>query len=274
VQGYAYAAWNTGKKLADVFQEAAKAKHYGEKAGTLYKNFNEKFWDKKDGYYVLALDGDKQPCRIKASNMGQLLFTGIVPPERVKKVVSLLMGQKLFSGFGIRTVAQGEANYNPLSYHNGSIWPHDTALIAGGMGGTGHRREAAEVFEGMMVAAKKNDWRLPELFGGFQREKGLDPTAYPRACSPQAWAAAAPFQLLKAVVGLEVDAEKSEVKIDSSHWKPEWGTVRIKSLPVGDKAADIEFSSTGVKVIKADGIKFVTPSPAKKRSRALRPRQD
>jgi glycogen debranching enzyme len=206
--------------------------------------------------------------------MGQLLFTGIVPPERVDKIVSLLMDEKSFSGFGIRTVAQGEANYNPLSYHNGSIWPHDTALIAGGMGRTGHRTEAGRLFEGIMTAAKKNDWRLPELFGGFQREKGLGPTAYPRACSPQAWAAAAPFELLKAVLGLEIDGGNHEVRIDTGAWRPEWGTVRVKALPVGDKTADIEFSSEGLKIIKADGIKFIAPAAVKKKPGTLRPRQD
>lgn len=259
VQGYAYAAWTTGKKLASLFNETAKAKHYGEKSESLYKNFNKKFWDEKDGYYVLAIDGDKQPCNVKASNMGQLLFTGIVPPERVEKTVAMLMGEKFFTGFGIRTVAEGEARYNPLSYHNGSIWPHDTALIASGMGKTGHTDEAAKLFTGMMAVAKENGWRLPELFSGFQKEPGLGPTAYPHACSPQAWAAATPFMMLRAVLGLEVDAGKHTVRINTDHWREEWGTVKIKSLPVGDKTADIEISSTGVKVLKAPGVKFVLP---------------
>ena len=280
VQGYAYAAWNTGKKLAALFHEAAKAKRYGKKAETLYKNFNEKFWDKEDNYYVLALDGDKKPCRVKASNMGQLLFTGIVPPERAGKVVATLMDDKFFSGFGIRTLATGEARYNPLSYHNGTIWPHDTALIAAGMGQTGHAESAAKLFEGLMAAAKGNDWHLPELFGGFQREAGFGPTAYPHACNPHAWAAAAPFQLLQAVLGLEVDAGKREVKINPDHWRPEWGTLKIKSLPVGDKTADIEFSSAGFKVLRNQDIKFVlsgngkVAAAGKKQARQPRPRQN
>ena len=275
VQGYAYAAWNTGKKLAGLFQEAASAKRYGEKAKALYKNFNEKFWDEKGNYYVLALDGDKKPCQVKASNMGQLLFTGIVPPDRAEKIVSMLMDEKFFTGFGIRTLAEGEARYNPLSYHNGSIWPHDTALIAAGMGKTGHTDDAAKLFTGLMATAKANNWRLPELFGGFKKEEGLGPTAYPRACSPQAWAAAAPFQLLQAVLGLEVDAKKHEVKIDPNHWQKEWGTLRIKRLPVGDKTADIEISSGELKIISAKGIKFISPDTktAAKAARKKSPRQ-
>ncbi len=264
IQGYAYAAWNTGQKLAELFHEASQAKKYGDRADNLYKNFNDKFWNEKGEYYVLALDGDKKPCNVKASNMGQLLFTGIVPPERAEKVVSLLMSDKFFSGFGIRTVAEGEARYNPLSYHNGSIWPHDTALIAAGMGQTGHADEAGKLFAGMMAAAKENDWRLPELFGGFQEEKGFGPTAYPHACSPQAWAAAAPFQLLQAVLGLEVDAKKLEVKINPEHWRAEWGTLRIRNLPVGNKTADIELSPAGFKVLSNNDVKFVLSGTGKK----------
>ncbi len=268
LQGYAFAAWNTGKKLATLFNENAKAKHYGKKAAQLYKNFNKAFWNKKGSYYVLALDGDKQPCNVKASNMGELLFTGIIPPARAKKIVSMLMSKKFFSGFGIRTVAEGEARYNPFSYHNGSVWPHDTAMIASGMSQTGHADKAATLFAGMMAAAKENDGHLPELFSGIQKEEGFGPTAYPRACSPQAWAAAASFRMLQAVLGLEVDAEKGQLKINTDNWRPEWGTISIKQLPVGDKTADIEISSAGIKVLNSRGVKVISSGGKVKPQRA------
>ncbi|MBU6474770.1 MAG: amylo-alpha-1,6-glucosidase [Alphaproteobacteria bacterium] len=268
VQGYAYAAWNAGKALAAVFHEAARAKRYAARAKTLRRNFNEKFWNKKGQYYVLALDGDKKPCAVRASNMGQLLFTGIMPKARAKKVVAQLMGTDSFTGFGIRTLMQGEPRYNPLSYHNGSVWPHDTALIAAGMGRAGYAREAARLFEGMFAAARANGWRLPELFGGFAREEGMAPVAYPQACSPQAWAAAAPLQLLQAVLELDVDAGRRTVAINPRNWRAAWGTVRIDRLPVGDRTADIEIADGKLKVIRAGGVKFVTPQ--RKNSAATR----
>jgi glycogen debranching enzyme len=269
VQGYAYAAWNTGKKLAETFQEAAAAKHYGERAETLYKNFNDKFWDKEGQYYVSALDGEGKPCRVKASNMGQLLFTGIVPPDRAEKIVSMMMSDKFFSGFGIRTVADDEKRYNPLSYHNGSIWPHDTALIAAGMGKAGKTDESARLFSGLMLAAKANGWRLPELFGGFKRENEAGPVPYPHACSPQAWAAAAPFQLLQAVLGLEVNAASGEVKINAASWRPEWGTLKIKSLPVGEKAIDVEVSSGDVKILQGAALRLDTRKDISNKTNSL-----
>ncbi len=263
VQGYAYAAWKTGKKLADIFHDAAHAAHYAEKAKRLYRNFNKHFWNKDEKYYILARDGNGKPCAVKASNMGQLLFTGIVPKTREKNVSTHMMGEKFFSGYGIRTVATDAPRYNPLSYHNGSVWPHDTALIAAGLGQTGHTKQAARLFEGLFAAAKKSNWRMPELFGGFKRTPQFGPTPYPQACSPQAWAAAVPFQLLQAVLGLETDARSDTVKIDTRYWRPEWGTVTISRLPVGDKTADLEISAGQARVLKGSGIKIVTCGKSK-----------
>ena len=237
VQGYAYAAWKTGQRMAALFGDTGKASYYEAKAENLRQNFNEKFWDKKDGFYVLALDGDKEPCRIRASNMGHLLFTGIVHQERVKKVVDMLMEKSFSSGFGIRTVPEGEVTYNPQSYHNGAIWPHDTAMIQKGMGETGYTQEASQVFQDMFRAAEHYNWRLPELFSGFAREKDFGPTDYPRACAPQAWAAAVPFQGLQAMLGLKINAEQHEVRIDPNNWPCELGTLTIENLQVGDKTA-------------------------------------
>jgi glycogen debranching enzyme len=257
VQGYAYAAWKTGKRLAELFQDAAKAKHYAAKADRLYERFNEKFWDREKEFYILALDGDKKPCQVKASNMGQLLFTGIVPADRAEKIVSLLTDTKFFSGFGIRTVPEGETRYNPMSYHNGTVWPHDTALIARGMGQTGHTAEALALFKGLSNAAEKNGGRLPELFAGFAREEDFGPVAYPHACSPHAWAAAAAFQLLQAVLGLGVDAGRHEVRINAHNWPPEWGTLTIRNMPVGDKTATFEISPDGLTVLDGKDVDFV-----------------
>jgi glycogen debranching enzyme len=158
-----------------------------------------------------ALDGAKQPCRVRTSNAGQLLFTGIAQTDRARMVAADLMSNKFFSGWGIRTVARGEARYNPMSYHNGSIWPHDNALIALGLARYGLKHSVEHVFKGLFDAASYMDLRrLPELFCGFQRERRRGPTLYPVACAPQAWASATPFTLLEAALGLEFDAQRGE----------------------------------------------------------------
>ena len=173
----------------------------------LAERFEEAFWCEELGTYALALDGAKQPCRVRTSNAGQLLFTGIVREDRARMVAADLMRPHFFSGWGIRTVARGEARYNPMSYHNGSIWPHDNALIALGLARYGLKHSVEHVFKGLFDAATYMDLRrLPELFCGFQRERRRGPTLYPVACAPQAWASATPFTLLEAALGLEFDA--------------------------------------------------------------------
>ena len=159
---------------------------------------------------MLALDGDKRPCRVKASNAGHALFSGIALPERAAQVVDALMASSSFCGWGVRTVASTEARYNPMSYHNGSVWPHDNALIASGFARYGFRREAAQVFEGLFRASTYVDLRrLPELLCGFPRKQNRGPTFYPVACAPQAWAAAAPLSLIQSCLGLTFDSARS-----------------------------------------------------------------
>ena len=179
----------------------------GRSASSCAERFEEAFWCEELGTYALALDGAKQPCQVRTSNAGQLLFTGIVSEDRARLVAADLMSQNFFSGWGIRTVARGEARYNPMSYHDGSIWPHDNALIALGFARYGLKHSVAHLFKGLFDAASYMDLRrLPELFCGFQRERRRGPTLYPVACAPQAWASATPFTLLEAALGLEFDA--------------------------------------------------------------------
>ena len=180
-------------------------------AQALAARFEEAFWCQDLGTYALALDGAKRPCKVRTSNAGQLLFTGIVREDRARMVAADLMRPRFFTGWGIRTVARGEARYNPMSYHNGSIWPHDNALIALGLARYGLKHSVEHLFKGLFDAASYMDLRrLPELFCGFQRERRRGPTLYPVACAPQAWASATPFTLLEAALGLEFDARAAK----------------------------------------------------------------
>ena len=165
-------------------------------AARLAERFEAAFWCPDLDTYALALDGDKEPCRVRTSNAGQVLFTGIAAPDRAALVAAGLLQPSFFSGWGIRTVARGEVRFNPMSYHNGSIWPHDNALIALGMARYEAKLPIEKLFCGLFSAATYMDQRrLPELFCGFQRQRGHGPTLYPVACSPQAWASATPFSL-------------------------------------------------------------------------------
>ena len=162
--------------------------------------------------YALALDGRKKPCRVRTSNSGHALFAGIAAPERAKRVAQTLMARASFSGWGVRTVASSEARYNPISYHNGSIWPHDNAMIALGFARYGFGGAAAHLFSAMFEAAAYQDLRrLPELFCGFTRRPHRGPTAYPVACAPQAWSTAAPFAFLRACLGMQLRHQENAI---------------------------------------------------------------
>jgi len=196
--------------------------------------------------YALALDGAKQPCRVRTSNAGQVLFSGIARPDRARKVADALMGPDFFSGWGIRTVSQREARYNPMSYHNGSIWPHDNSLIALGFARYGAKQAINRLFKGMFDAATYMDFRrLPELFCGFKRSHGRGPTLYPVACSPQAWAAATPFCLLQAALGLELDPVARHVRLRNPHLPPFVDEVVLRNLTVADASADVAVHRRG-----------------------------
>jgi glycogen debranching enzyme len=212
VQAYVYGAKRHGALLAGALGHHAQAAALQAQAVALRRQFEDKFWCEDLSVYALALDGDKQPCRVLSSNTGQVLLTGIASPERAQRVAQSLLSPSIFSGWGIRTIALSEARYNPMSYHNGSVWPHDNALIAMGMARYGQKKAASQVFSALFDAASYMDLRrLPELFCGFVRRQRNAPTQYPVACSPQAWASATTLCLLQATLGLELFDGSREV---------------------------------------------------------------
>src|SRR6202035_133652 len=239
VQGYVFAGKQLAARCALRLGLLDKARQLETEAELLAERFEAAFWCDELGTYALALDGAKQPCRVRTSNAGQLLFTGIVRADRARMVAADLMRPYFFSGWGIRTVALGEARYNPMSYHNGSIWPHDNALIALGLSRYGLKHSVERVFEGLFDAAAYMDLRrLPELFCGFRREKRRGPTLYPVACAPQAWASATPFTLLEASLGLEFDAERGEIRLRNPRLPAFLNEVVLRDLRLGPSRVD------------------------------------
>jgi len=212
VQAYVYGAKRHAALLASAQGLEDQAKQLQEQAETLRKAFEQKFWCEDLSVYAIALDGAKQPCRVVSSNSGQVLLTGIADPARASRVADTLLGPSCFSGWGIRTLGLSQAHYNPMSYHNGSVWPHDNGLIALGLARYGHKRATAQIFTALFDAASYMDLRrLPELFCGFLRRQHNGPTQYPVACSPQAWASVTVLALLQACLGLELKDAEGEI---------------------------------------------------------------
>jgi glycogen debranching enzyme len=258
LQGYAYAARLGAADLAEALGRGSVAAELRVRASQLRQRFDDAFWDEELGTYVLALDGEKRPCRVRASNAGHALMSGIALPERVEQVAGTLMSEASFSGWGIRTVAAGEARYNPMSYHNGSIWPHDNAMAAMGLSRYGQHQAAARIFAGMFDASRHFELaRLPELFCGFTRRPGEGPTRYPVACSPQAWAAGSVFMLLQAALGLEIDAQAQRVRFVTSEVPAFVDQLVIRELRVGAATLDltIERGTHGIaiRVLRMNG---------------------
>jgi glycogen debranching enzyme len=249
VQGYVFAGKRLAARCAKRMGLFERARQLETEADRLAERFEGAFWCDDIGTYALALDGAKQPCRVRTSNAGQLLFTGIVREDRARKVAAGLMQPSLFTGWGIRTVAQGEARYNPMSYHDGSIWPHDNALIALGLARYGLKHSVEQLFKALFDAASYMDLRrLPELFCGFRREKGRGPTLYPVACAPQAWASATPFTLLEAALGLEFDADRSEIRLHNPRLPAFLNEVVLRDLRLGASSADLRVRRHGDEV--------------------------
>jgi glycogen debranching enzyme len=249
VQGYVFAAKRLAARCALRLGLVEQAGQLATEAQTLAARFEEAFWCDELGTYALALDGEKQPCRVRTSNAGQLLFTGIVRQDRARMIAADLMRPHFFTGWGIRTVAQGEARYNPMSYHNGSIWPHDNALIALGLARYGLKHSVECVFKGLFDAAAYMDLRrLPELFCGFRREKERGPTLYPVACAPQAWASATPFTLLEAALGLEFDVQRGEIRLRNPRLPAFLNEVVLHDLQLGPSSVDLRVSRHGDEV--------------------------
>jgi glycogen debranching enzyme len=249
VQGYVYAARRQAAKIAAAINRPERARELETAASALQQRFEEVFWCEDIGTYALALDGRGAPCRVRSSNAGQLLFTRICAPERARRVADQLMGQASFSGWGIRTIPAGEARYNPMSYHNGSVWPHDNALIGLGFSEYGLSGHLLRLFDGIVAAASYMDLRrLPELFCGFRRVRGKGPTFYPVSCAPQAWASGVPFALLQASLGLELDATTQTVRFRQPRLPAFLDEVIIRGLTLGESRLDLLLRRYGADV--------------------------
>jgi glycogen debranching enzyme len=250
VQAYVYGAWRAGAEMAQRLGHARREFELNANAEILRRSFDEQFFDEELGTYILALDGDKKPCRVRASNAGHALLTGIAYPERAAAVAATLMAGSSFCGWGVRTIPSTEARYNPMSYHNGSVWPHDNALIGAGLARYGFRRDAAKIFEGLFAASIYIDLRRqPELFCGFSRHPGSGPTFYPVACSPQAWAAAAPLSLIQSCLGLSFDPSRAEVSFDRPLLPDFLNEITLRGLKVAGASVDVALTRSGSGVV-------------------------
>lgn len=258
VQGYVYAARRTAATIALMLGRAERAAELTRQAEALRNRFEALFWCEDLSTYALALDGQKRPCRVRTSNAGQCLFTGIVHPERATRLARTLLGPDSFSGWGVRTLAAGEARYNPMSYHNGSVWPHDNALIAHGLARYGLGDLALQIWTGQFEAGMYFDLhRVPELFCGFPQDPGEGPITYPVACAPQAWSAASVFLLFQACLGLTIDGPERRVYLTRPRLPASLDELRIHNLEVGDATVDLLLrrheDDVGVNVLRRDG---------------------
>ena len=246
VQGYVFAAKRAIAQVAIALGYAELAIRLAHEADALREKFEAAFWCEEIGTYALALDGEKKRCAVRASNAGHALFTGIAEPERARSVAATLMSPESFSGWGIRTLAWGEPRHNPMSYHNGSVWPHDNAMIALGFARYGLKRETARIFTGLFKYATENELRrFPELFCGFIRRPHRGPTAYPVACSPQSWSAATPFGLLAACLGLELAHAEDEIRFRDPVMPEFLQEIAIRDLRLGDSHLDVRLQRYG-----------------------------
>jgi glycogen debranching enzyme len=258
VQGYTYAAWQAAAEIARALGRPSQADAYAARAEGLRRRFVERFWDEEIGTYVLALDGAKRPCRVRSSNAGHALWTGIADEAHARRVAEVLMGSDGFTGWGVRTLDAAESRYNPMSYHNGSVWPHDNAIVAAGFARYGFRDLALRLFDGALATSLFADLRrLPELFCGFPRRGGEGPTAYPVACAPQAWASGAVFMLLGAALGLEIDGRRGEVSFSHPRLPASISRLRITGLEVGTGRVDLLLENyphdVGLTVLRREG---------------------
>ena len=220
--------------------------------------FERQFWNEEIGAYVLALDGHKQQCAVVSSNAGQCLMSGIATPAHAERVADTMMAPTMFTGWGIRTIRAGESRYNPMSYHNGSVWPHDTALVAAGLARYGFKDHVERLVSALFDASMNLElYRLPELFCGFERRTGEGPTKYPIACAPQAWASAAAYQMIKSVLGLEVDGVRRRVIFRQPRLPESLDWLRLTNLTVGGAELDLlcerRGSDVGISVLRKVG---------------------
>ncbi|MFW5967270.1 MAG: glycogen debranching N-terminal domain-containing protein [Persicimonas sp.] len=263
VQSYVYSARRAAVRIAGALGKEDYARGQRAEAEALCERFRDDFWSDEIDMFVLALDGDKRPCQVRSSNAGQCLLSGIASEEQAAKIAQQVVGRDFFNGWGVRTIAAGEPRYNPISYHNGSVWPHDNALIAAGLARYGFKAEATQILSGLYDASRFFELnRLPELFCGFQRRRHQGPTLYPVACAPQAWAAGGVFLLLDATLGLYVDARKKRIKFHAPQLPEFLDRVRLCGLRVGDARVDVELNryrkDVGVQILERRGDVEVT----------------
>jgi glycogen debranching enzyme len=251
VQGYVYDAKRRVAELArDVWRDRELANRLDQEAEELRKRFDEAFWvEDRGGFYALALDGDKRQVDSLSSNIGHLLWSGIVQPRRVDAVVDQLMGDDLWSGWGVRTMSTADAGYNPLSYHNGTVWPHDNSIIAAGLARYARWPEAQRVIQRMLTAAQHFNYQLPEVFAGMRRSETPFPIAYPTAARPQAWAAGAPVLLLQSLLGLQPDRRRHALETVAPPELPSWaGTIRLSGIRAFGTLWDARLEDGAVRV--------------------------
>jgi glycogen debranching enzyme len=240
VQGYVYAAFLAMAAIAE-WRVDPGAGHWRQRAAGMRAAVENRFWLDDLQFYALAVDGRNQPCRVRASNAGHLLFTGLPIVERAMAVGRQLLSPAFASGWGIRTLPVEAVRFNPMSYHNGSVWPHDAALCAAGMARYGEREGVVRILDNLFESAAHFGMRLPELFCGFDRQPGQSPIAYPVACLPQAWAAGSAFMLLQACLGLQVDGIRRQVTIVHPRLPADIDQLHLRQLRVGDARVDLHF---------------------------------
>ena len=254
VQGYVYdAKLRTAELAREVWRDAALADRLEREAAELKARFDEAYWvEERGGYYALALDRDKKRVDSMCSNMGHLLWSGIVPEEKAAAVVDRLMGEDLWSGWGVRTMSAADAAYNPLSYHNGTVWPHDNSIVAAGLARYGRWPEAHRIIRVTIAAARHFGYQLPEVFAGLHRSETGFPIAYPTAARPQAWAAGAPVLLLQLLLGLKPDTRNNRLETVAPDALPSWaGSVRLSGVRAFDRPWDIHLEDGRVRVEEA-----------------------
>jgi glycogen debranching enzyme len=258
VQSYVYAAKCGIAKVACDLGQSTLADTLEQEAAELKHNFQQAFWSHDLSLFVLALDGEKKPCRVRSSNAGHCLFSGIASHAQQRSVSQAMREPAFYSGWGIRTIVTGEKRFNPMAYHNGSMWPHDNAVIAWGSLRSQDKELALAVLSGLFdLSDKVNLHRLPELICGFARRPGKGPTSYPVACSPQAWAAGAVFMVLQACLGLEIRAKEQKLFLHHSRLPESLQQVRIENLRVGNACVDLSFEryaeTVGVNIVRRSG---------------------
>jgi glycogen debranching enzyme len=263
VQGYVFAAKRFAAKLAEKLGYEKKAAEWFSESEDLREKFQETFWLDDLNTYAIALDGNKKPCRVRSSNAGHALFTGIASRTHARKLADLLMNDQMFSGFGIRTLGAKEPRFNPMSYHNGSVWPHDNALITYGFNQYGFKEEALRLLNGLYDTSLFLDlYRLPELFCGFERRTGEAPVEYPVACAPQSWAAASIFMMFQAVLGMSIEADPPRISFNRPMLPTFAHHMKVCNLQIGTANIDLllerHHDDVGIRTLRKSGKVEIT----------------